>query len=78
MLSPEYKISEQESREAVRLWLDEEKYRAMSEDEQYSIDILMDAEKLGRWPVTVEEVEQFLKKENEEYWMTRFGKLPPQ
>jgi hypothetical protein len=77
MLLPEYRISEQESREAVRLWLDEQKYRAMSEDEQYSIDILMDAEKLGRWPVTVEEVEQFLKKENEDYWMTRFGKLPP-
>ena len=78
MLLPEYRISEKESREAVRLWLDEQKYRAMSEDEQYSIDILMDAEKLGRWPVTVEEVEQFLKKENQEYWLTRFGKLPPQ
>lgn len=77
-MNPDYKISEQESREAFRLWLDENKYTALSEDERQTIDLLMDAEKLGRWPVTVKEVHDFLRRENEEYWMTRFGKLPPQ
>jgi hypothetical protein len=70
MLSPEYRISEAESREACKIWLDEEKYRALSEGERHSIDVLMDAEhaheKLGRWPVTVEEVYDHWNQEQQE------------
>jgi hypothetical protein len=78
MLSPEYRISEAESHEALKIWLDADGYRLLSPEEQEQIDVLMDAEKLGRWPVTVQEVYDFLTQENEEYWLTRFGKLPPQ
>jgi hypothetical protein len=74
----EYRISETESREALKIWLNEQQYRAMSEDERETIDLLMDADKLGRWPVTVHEVQDFLAQENREYWLSHFGKLPPQ
>lgn len=78
MLSPEYRISKEESHEALKLWLDENGYNAMSQQERDTVDLLMDADKLGRWPVTVQEVTEFLTKENEQYWLSRFGKLPPQ
>jgi hypothetical protein len=78
MLELEYKICEEDSREALQLWLDENAYRALSDEERNTIDVLVEAEKLGRWPVTVGEVEEFLKRDNEDYWMSRFGRLPPQ
>jgi hypothetical protein len=58
-----YKISEQECREAFRLWLDADKYRALSKDQRETVDVLMDAElvfeKLRRWPISVQEVYEF-------------------
>jgi hypothetical protein len=78
MLSPEYRISKEESHEALKLWLDETGYNAMSQEERDTVDVLTDADKLGRWPVTVSEVEEFLERDNREYWLSRFGKLPPE
>ena len=52
-----------------------------TEEELYIAHVLMDAghiyRKTGKWP-TVKEVVAQQQRENEEYWMTRFGKLPPQ
>ena len=56
MLPPDYVISEVESAEALKIWLNEQQYRALSDDERETIDVLMDANKLGCWPVTVSEV----------------------
>jgi hypothetical protein len=78
MLPPDYVISEVESAEALKIWLNEQQYRALSDDERETIDVLMDADKLGRWPVTVQEVQDFLTQRNKEYWLSHFGKLPPQ
>ena len=59
-LQDSYKISEEECRQAVRLWLDADKYRALTKEQRHSVDVLMDAnlayEKLRRWPITVQEV----------------------
>jgi hypothetical protein len=66
VLQPDYRISEAESTEATKIWLNEQQYRAMSEEEREMIDVLMDADKLGRWPVTVSEVHDHWKQENHE------------
>ena len=70
MLLPEYRISEAEFHEARKIWLDEAKYGALSEDERHSVDVLMNAEdareRLHRWPVTVQEVYDHWKQEAEE------------
>ena len=67
MLAPDYKISEQESNEASSLyWLDFDKYMAMSEDERDTIMLLMDADKLGWWPVTVSEVHEQWERDEQE------------
>ena len=66
MLSPEYRISEAESHEALKIWLDAAGYRLLSPEEQQQIDVLMDAEKLGRWPVTVQEVYDHWEQERQE------------
>jgi hypothetical protein len=59
-LRPNFKISEEECREAFRLWLDADKYNALTKEQRHSVDVLMDAElaheKLRRWPITVQEV----------------------
>jgi hypothetical protein len=65
-VNPEYKISEEESREALQLWLDGAKYGALSEDKRHTIDVLMEASKLGRWPVTVQEVYEHWNQERQE------------
>lgn len=72
-MNPDYKISEQESREAFQLWLEEGKYASLTEEKQHTIAVLMDAEKLGRWPVTVQDVYDFWQQENHEYERKRIA-----
>jgi hypothetical protein len=66
MLSPEYRISEAESGEALRMWLDEKGYNSLSDEDRNTVDVLMDAEKIGRWPVTVSEVHAEWERERQE------------
>jgi hypothetical protein len=76
MLPPEYVITEEESREALKMWLDAEGYNAMSAEERHAVDVLMDADKLGQWPVTAQQVYDRWDSERQESERKRIVAIP--
>jgi hypothetical protein len=48
------------------MWFDEKGYNSLSDEDRNTVDVLMDAEKIGRWPVTVAEVHAEWERERQE------------